>query len=107
LNRLDDIIIFNPLSKADIEKIVDIQLEELKKRLKSRNIEVIIDNSVKKYIVENGFDPDYGARPIRRLIQKAILDQLADKLIKGEFVNVKKIKISFKDSHINIAAARA
>ncbi|PIR43954.1 hypothetical protein COV23_02540, partial [Candidatus Wolfebacteria bacterium CG10_big_fil_rev_8_21_14_0_10_31_9] len=107
LNRLDDIIIFNSLSRIDIKKIVDIQLEEFKKKLKSRNLEVIVDNSTKKYIAENGFDPDFGARPIKRLIQKAILDQLADRLIKGEFSHVKKIKISFKDSHINIVAARA
>ena len=107
LNRLDDIIIFNPLNKADIEKIVDIQLEELEKRLKSRRIDVVVDNSAKKYIAENGFDPDYGARPIKRLIQKAILDQLADRLIKGEFAHVKKVKISFKDSHISITSAGA
>jgi len=107
LNRLDDIIIFNPLTRKEIGEIVEIQVDEVLRRLAQRNLNVTIDASVKKYIAENGFDPDYGARPIKRLIQKTILDQLADKIIKGEFNNVKKIKISFKDHRLNIVSARA
>ncbi len=107
LNRLDDIIIFNPLSRKEIEKIVDIQLEELKERLKARNLNIVVDNSVKKYVADAGFDPDFGARPVRRLIQKAILDPLADRLIRGDFTNARKIKISFKDSNISIIAANS
>jgi len=104
LNRLDEIIVFNPLRKPEIEKIVDLQLNLLKEKLKERNINVVIDKSVKDYIIENGFNPDYGARPIKRLIQKVILDELADKLIKGELKDVKKVKISFKNSAISITA---
>lgn len=107
LNRLDDIIVFNPLTRKEIGEIVEIQINEVLRRLAQRNLNVTIDASVKKYIAENGFDPDYGARPIKRLIQKTILDQLADKIIKGEFNNVKKIKISFKDHRLNIVSARA
>jgi ATP-dependent Clp protease ATP-binding subunit ClpB len=102
LNRLDEIIIFNPLRKPEIEKIVDLQLELLKEKLKEKNIVVSVDNSVKNYIIENGFSPDYGARPIKRLIQKTILDELADRLIKGELKNAKKVKISFKNSAISV-----
>ncbi|MBI2011121.1 MAG: AAA family ATPase, partial [Candidatus Colwellbacteria bacterium] len=98
LNRLDETIIFNPLTPKEIEKIVDIQLELLKEKLREKNIEAQIDNSLKKHLALNGFDPEYGARPIKRLIQKLILDRLADRLIKGEFKNAKKIKIGFKES---------
>ncbi|OGM93273.1 ATP-dependent chaperone ClpB [Candidatus Wolfebacteria bacterium RIFOXYB2_FULL_49_7] len=107
LNRLDEIIVFNPLTQKEIGEIVEIQVNEVLRRLAQRNLNVTIDASVKKYIAEHGFDPDYGARPIKRLIQKTILDQLADKIIKGEFNNVKKIKISFKDHRLNIVSARA
>ncbi len=107
LNRLDEIIIFNPLTKKEIEKIVDSQLEEFKEKLKERRLSIMIDPSVKNYIVENGFDPDYGARPIRRMIQKTILNPLADKIIKGEFNNAKKIKISLKNSDVNIVAVNS
>ncbi len=105
LNRLDEIVVFNPLTRTEIEKIVDIQLEQLKEKLKERNLSVAIDGSVRKHIADAGFDPDYGARPIRRMIQKTILDQLADRIIKGDFANVKKIKISFKGANLNIVAS--
>ncbi len=97
LNRLDEIIIFNPLTAEEIGKIVDIQLDILKQKLVQRDIAVSFDQSLKKHLVEKGFDPEYGARPIKRLIQKLITDQLADKFIHGELKNVKKIKIGFKE----------
>jgi len=104
LNRLDEIIIFNPLRKPEIEKIVDLQLEELKEKLAKRAFKATFDNSLKKHIIEKGFDPEYGARSIKRLIQKLVLDELADKLIKGELKNVKKIKIGLKGTGIIISA---
>jgi len=97
LNRLDEIIIFNPLTAKEIEKIVELQLDILKQRLIQRDITVTFDNSLKKHVAEKGFDPEYGARPIKRLIQKLITDHLADKFIHGELKNVKKIKIGFKE----------
>lgn len=98
LNRLDDIIVFNSLTTKEIEKIVDIQLVILKERLARKDITASFDNSLREHLAEKGFDPEYGARPIKRLIQKLILDQLSDRLIKGEFKNAKKIKIGFKPS---------
>ncbi|MEK7162714.1 MAG: AAA family ATPase [Patescibacteria group bacterium] len=97
LNRLDEIIIFNPLTAKEIEKIVEIQLEQVKIRLAQKNIKPIFENSLKKHLIEAGFDPEYGARPIKRLIQKLVLNQLADKIIKGELKNAKKIKIGFRE----------
>jgi ATP-dependent Clp protease ATP-binding subunit ClpA len=98
LNRIDEIIVFNSLRREDIEKIVDIQLDRIKKRLAGRNISITIDTSARKYIVEHGFDPDFGARPINRLIQKTILDAMADKMIRGQIKDGDKVKISFAGS---------
>ena len=104
LNRLDEIIIFDPLTAKEIEKIVDLQLDILKQKLTQRDITVAFDNSLKKHLVEKGFDPEYGARPIKRLIQKLVTDRLADKFIHGELKNAKKIKIGFKEPQgLNIA----
>ncbi len=97
LNRLDEIIIFDPLTTKEIEKIVDLQLDILKQKLTQRDIIIAFDNSLKKHLVEKGFDPEYGARPIKRLIQKLVTDRLADKFIHGELKNAKKIKIGFKE----------
>lgn len=103
LNRLDEIIIFNPLSAKEVEKIVELQLAQFMKKLEDRGIKAAIDNSLKKYIAERGFEPEYGARPIKRMIQKIILDQLADKMIKGELKNVKKIKLGLKDAALTVS----
>ena len=103
LNRLDEVIIFNALTKKEIEKIVDLQIEQVKDRLKERGITINVDAAARKYILENGFDPEYGARPIRRLIQKTILDKLADKIIGGEIKDGDKVKIGFSESAINVS----
>jgi len=98
LNRLDEIIIFNALTPKEIERIVEIQLEIVKARLSKKNINISFDASLKKHITEEGFDPEYGARPIKRLIQKLVLDKLADRIIRGDLKNAKKIKIGFLES---------
>lgn len=95
LNRIDEIIVFNALRRSDIEQIVDIQLSAIKEKLAKRSISVSIDASTREYIVEHGFDPDFGARPIARLIQKTILDAMADKMIRGDIKDGDKVKIGF------------
>lgn len=104
LNRIDDTIIFNSLSKDDVGHIVDIQLAEVKKKAEERGISLMIDPDVKKYIVDNGYDPEYGARPLKRFIQKTILDQLADRIIGGQFKNGRKIKVNLEKSAIKLSA---
>jgi len=104
LNRIDEIIIFNPLRETDIEKIVDIQLELIQKRLADHHFQVSIDAQAKKFLAKEGFDPEFGARPLKRLMQKMILDKLADKIIRGELKDGGKIRVNFKDNALVITA---
>ncbi|MFA5870354.1 MAG: AAA family ATPase [Candidatus Paceibacterota bacterium] len=103
LNRLDEVVIFNSLKKDAIEEIIDIQLARVAERLKVKNISIVVKPAVKAYLSEEGFDPDYGARPIKRLIEKVIVDALADKIIRGEVNEGQKLTISLsKDRRVVI-----
>lgn len=85
LNRIDDIIIFHPLSMEHIKSIVDIQVERLKKLLKEKKVELTLTDSAKGLLANEGYDTAYGARPLKRLIQRRLQDPLATKLLEGEF----------------------
>ncbi|MFQ5956306.1 MAG: ATP-dependent chaperone ClpB [Candidatus Brocadiales bacterium] len=85
LNRIDDIIIFNRLTKEEIKEIVDIQLKALFKRLAEHNLRLVISGDVKDRLVEEGFDPVYGARPLKRTVQQLIENPLAMELLEGRF----------------------
>jgi ATP-dependent Clp protease ATP-binding subunit ClpC len=100
LNRIDDVIIFNPLHKADIEKIVDIQIKLIEKRLADRHIKLEIEPTARLHLAKEGFSAEYGARPLKRLMQKVILDKLADKIIRGEFKDGGKVKVNFKANQL-------
>jgi ATP-dependent Clp protease ATP-binding subunit ClpB len=84
INRLDDVIIFDPLDPDELVQIVDIQLAQLQKRLAQRRLTLEVSLPAKKWLAERGFDPLYGARPLRRLLQQAIGDQLAKLLLAGD-----------------------
>lgn len=88
LNRIDDTIVFTPLSRKEVAGILEIQLEELRQRLAERNLDLVVRPSAKEYLVENGYDPSFGARPMRRLIQREIEDQLALRLIEDAAASV-------------------
>jgi len=84
INRLDDVLIFDALQPEELVQIVDIQLAQLQKRLAQRRLELQVSLPAKKWLAEHGFDPVYGARPLRRLVQQAIGDQLAKMLLAGD-----------------------
>jgi len=84
LNRVDDVIVFHPLEKEHIREIVDIQLERVHKMLANKDIKLSVSENVKDWLAERGYDPVYGARPLKRLIQTKIIDELATELIKRE-----------------------
>jgi len=85
LNRIDEIIIFQSLRLDDIKRIVDIQLRSLSRRLADRGIGLELTDAAKEYLAGRGFDPVYGARPLKRTIQKEIIDPLAVRILAGEF----------------------
>ncbi|ALR13320.1 ATPase AAA [Mycobacteroides saopaulense] len=84
INRLDDVLIFEPLNPEELVQIVDIQLGQLQKRLAQRRLTLEVSVPAKKWLAQRGFDPIYGARPLRRLVQQAIGDQLAKQLLAGD-----------------------
>ncbi len=94
LNRIDEIIVFKPLSKEDLRKIVEIQLNKVKDNLLKKGINVVFEDNVKEILIEKGFDPEYGARPLQRIIQKLILDPLAQKIIANQVKKGQKLTFS-------------
>jgi ATP-dependent Clp protease ATP-binding subunit ClpB len=93
LNRVDDIIIFHSLDEKQLLRVVDIQLERLEKRLTQQQLALEVDRSAKQLIAKEGFDPQFGARPLKRAIQDLLLDPLATKLLVGEFKPGDRIKV--------------
>jgi ATP-dependent Clp protease ATP-binding subunit ClpB len=100
LNRIDDIIIFRSLTMADIERIIDIQLDLIRKRLQERKLSLELTEGAKHYIAQEGYSPAYGARPLKRTIQKQILDPLALQLLQGTFVEGDRIVIDQEDGRV-------
>ncbi len=97
LNRIDDTIVFHQLEKSDIFQIIDITAGKLFKRLKEMGIEVEIDGKAKEFLVEKGYDQKYGARPLKRALQKYVEDPLAEEMLKDRFTEGSVIKISFDE----------
>ncbi|MFG3616692.1 ATP-dependent chaperone ClpB [Nocardia sp. NPDC047654] len=94
LNRLDDVVMFHALDEEQLEHIVDIQLEQLQKRLAQRRLKLEVSDSARFWLAVRGYDPAYGARPLRRLIQQAIGDSLAKELLAGEVTDGDSVKVS-------------
>ena len=93
LNRLDEQILFNPLAKEDIERIIEIELKDLYERVAQAGFKLKLGKDVKKFVADAGFDPQYGARPLKRAIQRYIEDPLAEKIISGEIKPGETIKL--------------
>ncbi len=97
LNRIDETVVFHSLEKDHLISILDIQLAELNLRLVERGVQLEIDDEVKQWLIKEGYEPLYGARPMRRTIQKAIGDPLSEELIRGRFKEARKIKVVLRD----------
>ena len=97
LNRIDEVIMFQPLMKSEIKGIINIQLNQLKKLVAENGIELVFSNYLIDYLVENGYDPQFGARPLKRLIQKEIVNQLSKKILAGDIDKAKKVLIDVFD----------
>lgn len=100
LNRIDDIIVFAHLTKPEIRKIVDLMFNDLFKRLESQDLKIEVTDEVKDYLAEDGYSEAYGARPLRRLIQKKIEDGLAEEILAGQYSAGQKIVLKLEDKKI-------
>ena len=111
LNRIDDIVIFHQLSREQIAKIIDVQLERLRAMLGERNIQLVLDDSARQLLAREGYDPNYGARPLKRTIQTLIQNPLAIKLLSGEILPGQTVKATATgdqmDLKVDAAAAVA
>lgn len=103
-NRVDDIVLFAPLQKSELEQIIELQLESIQKRLEERRISIDLDDALKEWLIERGYSPVYGARPLKRLLQKEIETLLAKGIISGEITDGAKITLSLKNDKPYISA---
>jgi len=103
INRIDDIVVFHPLGTRQIRAIVDIQLLYLRKRLQERNMDLTLDDAARDLLGEAGFDPVYGARPLKRAIQQQIENPLAQKILQGEFVPGDRIRIAAHEGQLTFS----
>jgi ATP-dependent Clp protease ATP-binding subunit ClpB len=106
LNRIDEIIIFNILSKKAIQNIVDIQIGHVKNRLKEKDISLEISTKALKYLVDEGYNPNYGARPLKRLIQSKILNPVASMMISHNIMNGGKVSVDLKGKEFSFEIKR-
>ncbi|MDO9530390.1 MAG: ATP-dependent chaperone ClpB [Syntrophales bacterium] len=102
LNRVDDIVIFKSLTEEEIEKIVDLLTEDLRKRLADRSIEIELDEPARKFIARAGYDPVYGARPLKRFLQRELETKIGRALIAGDVEDGSKIIVSTKDGDLDV-----
>jgi ATP-dependent Clp protease ATP-binding subunit ClpB len=103
LNRVDETIIFDRLTDADIEKIVEIQLARLQARLADQKLTLVLTDAAKKHLAREGYDPVYGARPLKRCIQRELLDPLALSILDGKFLEGETVTADEKDGKIVFA----
>ena len=103
LNRLDDIILFSKLSISDMEEITDLQINQLRARLKNKDIDISLDASVKTWLAKTGYDPRYGARPLKRVIQNHLQNPIAKHILEGSISEGDTIRISANDDHLSIS----
>ncbi len=100
LNRIDDIVVFHPLNRQDLEQIIDLELKEVKTRLKDRQMDLIVSPEVLKFLIDKGYDPVFGARPLKRTIQKYIENVLAEDILSGKFQEGQKVKAVMRGESI-------
>ena len=99
-NRIDDIIVFHSLSKGEIAEIVSLQFERIKIKLLQQGVKIFLTDKAKEYLARHSYQPEFGARPIKRLIQKEIINELAKEILEGKINKNSKITIDFKGGEL-------
>ena len=100
LNRIDEIIVFHALNRQHISRIIDIMLKELKQQLQEKRITLEVSDAAKELVADSGYDPDFGARPLRRAIQKMIENPLAELILQGKYSDGETVHIDSKDGEL-------
>jgi len=106
LNRVDEIIFFHALGRDEIRQIIDVQLASLMKRLEDRKLTLTLSDKARQFIVDEGYDPVYGARPLKRTIQRRLLDPLALSVLQGDFREGDAVRADVIDGQLVLAASR-
>jgi ATP-dependent Clp protease ATP-binding subunit ClpB len=106
LNRIDETIIFHPLGREHLGRIVDLQVKRLDKQLAQRDISLVVTEAAREAIATEGYDPTYGARPLKRVIQQRIQNPLATELLKGSFVEGGHITVDYRDGEFVFSSQR-
>src|SRR5207244_2400341 len=101
LNRLDDIVVFRSLTKPDLIEILDLEINKVMQRLKARNIVLQFDEKAKDHLVSKGYDPSYGARPMRRAVERSLEDPLAEEILKGHLLDNSPIQVTVEDGKLS------
>jgi len=104
LNRIDDIVIFHRLSREQISQIIDVQLERLRSMLHDRHVTLVLEDSAKQLLAREGYDPSFGARPLKRAIQTLIQNPLAMKLLRGEVLPGQTVVVSAEGDEMKFSA---
>jgi ATP-dependent Clp protease ATP-binding subunit ClpB len=100
LNRLDEIVFYKPLTKADVTKIIDLQIAKLNSRLENQQIRCVLTEEAKNAIVDAAYDPQYGARPLRRYVQHTVETMLSRKLLRGEVLPGQVVTVDVEDGEL-------
>ncbi len=103
LNRIDDIVVFEQLTREQIAEIIDVQLEKLRLNLRERGITIELDDTARELVITEGYDPVYGARPLRRAIQTLIQNPLAVKLLQGEIASGHTVRVLAEKGEMKFA----
>ena len=100
LNRVDDIIMFRNLTREDLKSIVDIELAKVRERLESQGLQLVLTDEAKEFLIEKGYNPNFGARPLRRAIENLMEDHISEELLRGAYKGKNRINVSVKDDHL-------
>jgi ATP-dependent Clp protease ATP-binding subunit ClpC len=107
LNRLDDIVVFRSLTKPDLIQILDLEISKVMGRLRARNIILQLDEKAKDFLVGRGYDPAYGARPMRRAVERSLEDPLSEEILKGSFHEGEPVIVSVENDHLTFTQKAA
>jgi ATP-dependent Clp protease ATP-binding subunit ClpB len=107
LNRIDEVIEFHPLSKEQLAEIVELQLVRIRDRLAARGIEIELTDAAKEHLADAGWDPNYGARPLKRALQRLVENPLALRLLEGEFEEGETVRVDVENGELTFAKAPA